>query len=131
MTAGRANLGGMTEPHRYNQISAELDDLATVPTDVLAAWVTDRGRCLWESTFGDPPAWTGDTQPDRELATRLCAGCPVRAECLEFELRINGSQTLGVWGGLNELDRRALHEVWARRRRAQLQAMPDDGQASA
>lgn len=53
---------------------------------------------------------------DRELATRMCAGCPVRTECLEFELRIDGEQTVGVWGALNEEDRRALHEVWSRRR---------------
>ena len=120
----------MNEPRSFEEISAELDELAAVPTDVLAAWVTDRGRCLWESTFGDPPEWTGDAEPDRDLATQLCAGCPVRAECLEFELRICGEQTVGVWGGLNELDRRALHDVWLRRRRADLEAMPD-GEASA
>jgi hypothetical protein len=62
----------------FEEMCTELDDLAAVPTDVLAAWVTDRGRCLWESTFGDPPDWTGEDEPDRELATRMCAGCPVR-----------------------------------------------------
>ena len=121
----------MNEPPAFEELNTKLDELAAVPTDVLAAWVTDRGQCVWESTFGDPPEWTGADEPDRELATRLCAGCPVRAECLEFELRIGGERTLGVWGGLHELDRRALHEVWARRRRAELEAMPDDGEARA
>lgn len=104
----------------------ELDELAAVPTEVLAAWVTDRGRCLWESTFGDPPEWTGADEPDRELATRTCAGCPVRAECLVMELRVSGADTVGVWGALNEEDRRALHAVWSRRHRDELQAMPDE-----
>ena len=107
-------------------MSAELDELAAVPIEVLASWVTDRGRCLWESTFGDPPEWTGRDEPDRELATRMCAGCPVRAECLELELRVGGEQTLGVWGALNETDRRELHAVWARRRRVDLEAMSDE-----
>src|SRR5688500_11847593 len=109
----------------YEQMADELDELAMVPTDVLAAWVTDRGRCLWESTFGDPPEWTGEDEPDRELATRMCAGCPVRAECLELELRVGGAETVGVWGALNEEDRRALHAVWSRRRHFLLQAMTD------
>lgn len=107
----------------WEQMADELDELAVVPTEVLADWVTARGRCLWELTFGDPPEWTGEDDPDRKLATRMCAGCPVRAECLELELRVGGEHTVGVWGALNEDDRRALHAVWARRRRFLLEAM--------
>ena len=68
---------------------------------------------------------TGEDEPDRELATRMCAGCPVRAECLEFELRLGGTETVGVWGALNDEDRRALHAVWSRRRRFLLEAMAE------
>jgi WhiB family transcriptional regulator, redox-sensing transcriptional regulator len=109
--------------------AAELDELAAVPTEVLADWVTARGRCLWETTFGEPPEWSGQDEPDRELAHRLCAGCPVRSECLEFELRIAGAETLGVWGGLNCDDRLALHKVWRSRRRAEIEQLNDtDGE---
>ena len=86
-----------TAADRYADLAAELDDLAATPTNVLADWVAARGRCLWETTFGDPPDWLTSGNPDRELATRLCAGCPVRAECLEFELRVAGDSTVGVW----------------------------------
>jgi WhiB family redox-sensing transcriptional regulator len=110
----------------YEEMAAELDELAMVPTEVLADWVTARGRCLWETTFGEPPEWSGEDEPDRELATRMCAGCPVRAECLEFELRIAGEDTVGVWGALHEEDRRALHKVWRCRRRAEIEQMPDE-----
>jgi WhiB family transcriptional regulator, redox-sensing transcriptional regulator len=44
---------------------------------------------------------------DRENHAReLCASCPVRAECLEHALAIG--ETHGIWGGLNELERRRL-----------------------
>jgi WhiB family redox-sensing transcriptional regulator len=55
----------------------------------------------------------------------MCAGCPVRAECLELELRVGGEQSVGVWGALNEQDRRALHALWSRRRRFLLEAIGD------
>jgi WhiB family redox-sensing transcriptional regulator len=115
-------------PKSYEEMAAELDELAAVPTDVLASWVTAQGRCLWETTFGEPPEWTGEDVPDRALATRLCAGCPVRAECLEFELRIAGKDTVGVWGALNQDDRRALHKVWSCRRRTDIEEMPAEDQ---
>lgn len=116
----------MTKPQRYERLAAELDELPAVPTEVLADWVTARGRCLWETTFGEPPEWTGQDEPDRELATRLCTGCPVPGECLEWELRLGGAQTVGVWGALNTDDRRALHKVWSSRNREDIARRPDD-----
>ena len=125
-TRNRTNRPTHTAADRYADLAAELDDLAATPTDVLADWVAARGRCLWETTFGDPPDWLTSGDPDRELATRLCAGCPVRAECLEFELRVAGDSTVGVWGGLNAADRLALLTVWRARRRDEIAALPDD-----
>jgi WhiB family redox-sensing transcriptional regulator len=122
----------MTKNERNNanrdidEVADELDEFAAVPTDVLADWVTDRGRCLWEITCGEPPAWTGQDEPDREMAAALCAGCPVRRECLELELRTAGEDTDGVLGALNGADRRALHQVWSARRRSDIAAIPDE-----
>jgi WhiB family redox-sensing transcriptional regulator len=39
-------------------------------------------------------------------AKAICARCPVREPCLEFALRIR--EPHGVWGGLNEVERRQL-----------------------
>ena len=123
----RNSIFGEKESSRsLEEMAAELDELAMVPTEVLADWVTARGRCLWETTFGDPPEWSGEDEPNRELATRLCAGCPVRAECLEFELRVAGENTVGVWGALNRDDRLALHKLWSCRRRSELEAMTEE-----
>jgi WhiB family redox-sensing transcriptional regulator len=108
------------------EMAAELDGLAVIPTEVLADWVTARGRCLWETTFGEPPEWSGEDEPDRELAHQLCAGCPVWAECLEFELRVGGTDSVGVWGALNTDDRLALHKVWSSRRRDEIAQLPED-----
>ncbi|MGH3622615.1 MAG: WhiB family transcriptional regulator [Sciscionella sp.] len=39
-------------------------------------------------------------------AKAICEGCPVRAECLAHSLAAR--ERYGVWGGLGELERRAL-----------------------
>lgn len=39
-------------------------------------------------------------------ARRICAGCPVRAQCLAEAL--DNRVEFGVWGGLTERERRAL-----------------------
>lgn len=106
---------GFPDDEARKRAAAELDALAEVPDEALSDLVARHGRCLSEITHGDPPEWSGGGSPDRELAARLCAGCPVRRECLEFELRTAGAQTVGVWGGLSEDDRRALHAVWQAR----------------
>jgi WhiB family redox-sensing transcriptional regulator len=36
----------------------------------------------------------------------VCHTCPVRRECLDFALRIR--EPYGIWGGLNEIERRDL-----------------------
>ena len=41
-----------------------------------------------------------------QLAKRLCSGCPVREDCLEAALERH--ETYGIWGGLNESERRAF-----------------------
>lgn len=39
-------------------------------------------------------------------AKTICARCPVRDECLEYALR--NREPHGIWGGLNESERKAL-----------------------
>ena len=41
-------------------------------------------------------------------ARALCRDCPVRVTCLEYALAVG--ETHGIWGGLNELERKALLE---------------------
>lgn len=39
-------------------------------------------------------------------AKKVCSGCPVITQCLEYSLAAN--EHYGVWGGLSEMDRRKL-----------------------
>jgi WhiB family transcriptional regulator, redox-sensing transcriptional regulator len=94
-------------------IAWRLDRVRWVPRGVLAEVVRDYGLCF--DVFEAEPLWGDVRLSDRELAARMCAGCPVRDECLEFELRTAGESTVGVWGGLSEDDRRELYPHWLRR----------------
>lgn len=43
------------------------------------------------------------------VAKRVCAGCPVRSECLEWALERN--EYFGVWGGTSERERNRLRKA--------------------
>jgi WhiB family transcriptional regulator, redox-sensing transcriptional regulator len=45
----------------------------------------------------DPDLWFADTPAELDRAKALCAGCPVRAECLAGALARR--EPWGVWGG--------------------------------
>jgi WhiB family transcriptional regulator, redox-sensing transcriptional regulator len=96
-------------------IAWRLDRLRWVPRDVLNEIVLRNGQCVWMCLDGNPPDLADAGDPDRELATRLCGGCPVKDECLELELRSSGNRTVGVWGGMSEQDRQTLHPHWLQR----------------
>ncbi len=58
--------------------------------------------------FFAPPHFERKGEKDaREGAARaLCGSCKVRAECLEYALA--AQEPHGIWGGMNELERRRL-----------------------
>ena len=48
-----------------------------------------------------------DDKETREArAKAICATCPVRGACLDYAVRIR--EPHGIWGGLNEVERRQL-----------------------
>lgn len=104
------------QPPDYAAVAARLDWLRPVPGEVLAIVLLRGGLCLHGLWPPEEPDWDDAAPDDRELAARLCAGCPVIDACLELDLRTEGQHTAGVWGALPEDDRRALHPVWQRHR---------------
>ena len=54
----------------------------------------------------DPDTFFPVTTDGEREAIRICEGCPVRLECLEFamETRVR----FGVWGGVSEKQRRSM-----------------------
>ncbi|MGH3866041.1 MAG: WhiB family transcriptional regulator [Pseudonocardiaceae bacterium] len=54
----------------------------------------------------DPEAFFPEKGGSTREAKRICAGCEVRAECLEYALTFD--ERFGIWGGLSERERRKL-----------------------
>ncbi|MDV7194641.1 WhiB family transcriptional regulator [Mycolicibacterium fortuitum] len=54
----------------------------------------------------DPEAWFPEKGQPYAMAKRICATCPVKAECLEYALA--NRERAGVWGGLSERERRQV-----------------------
>ena len=65
-----------------------------------------------ESTLFFAPT-APEARPERESrearAKAICGDCPVHVECREYALRIR--EPHGIWGGLNENERRELLEA--------------------
>lgn len=61
--------------------------------------------------FPDQDSW------QVQIARRVCAGCPIKDECLEMALQRH--EAFGVWGGTTPRQRRRM---W--RRREESQAVP-------
>lgn len=57
----------------------------------------------------DPEAFFPEKGGSPREAKRVCAECPVRAECLRYALERNEKH--GVWGGLTERERHGLKSV--------------------
>lgn len=54
----------------------------------------------------DPEAFFPEKGGSTREAKRVCTGCEVRAECLEYALA--NDERFGIWGGLSERERRKL-----------------------
>ena len=54
----------------------------------------------------DPEAFFPEKGGSTREAKRICSGCDVRAECLEYALA--NDERFGIWGGLSERERRRL-----------------------
>ena len=89
--------------------------------DAAAGWGRPQPETpSWDETASSPEAWRQDalcaeTDPEAFFpekggstrdAKRVCSGCPVRAQCLDFALA--NDERFGIWGGLSERERRRL-----------------------
>ena len=69
--------------------------------DSLAGW---QERALCAQT--DPEAFFPEKGGSTREAKKVCTGCDVRMECLEYALEHD--ERFGIWGGLSERERRKL-----------------------
>jgi WhiB family redox-sensing transcriptional regulator len=54
----------------------------------------------------DPEAFFPEKGGSTRDAKRICAGCDVKQQCLEYALA--NDERFGIWGGLSERERRKL-----------------------
>jgi WhiB family transcriptional regulator, redox-sensing transcriptional regulator len=67
-----------------------------------------RGPQAW-AFFPPSHAERKEERLDRELRAKgICAECHVREDCLEYAVSIR--EPHGIWGGMNEVERKALFE---------------------
>ena len=84
-------------------------DLALVDLGVPGLFAEDeeeswQDRALCAQT--DPEAFFPETGGSTREAKKICTGCEVKAECLEYALA--NDERFGIWGGLSERERRRI-----------------------
>jgi len=57
----------------------------------------------------DPEAFFPEKGGPTREAKRVCTGCAVRLECLEYAL--SNDERFGIWGGLSERERRRVRQA--------------------
>lgn len=71
------------------------------PEEEALAWQSD---ALCAQT--DPEAFFPEKGGSTRDAKRICEGCEVQSECLDYALE--NDERFGIWGGLSERERRRL-----------------------
>ena len=72
-------------------------------------WRTEAAcRSMDAAIFFSPEHFETKQEKDaREAAAKqVCGGCPVREACLDYA--VTAQEKYGIWGGLTELERRAV-----------------------
>jgi len=91
----RESPGGQGRPMLAEVIDIGLGDL-------LGEVMEWQERALCAQT--DPEAFFPEKGGSTREAKRICSGCEVRAECLEYALA--NDERFGIWGGMSERERR-------------------------
>jgi WhiB family redox-sensing transcriptional regulator len=85
-----------------------MSDTSKLPTPVVEAWdwqVEGNCRNLDSGVFFHPDGERGFARADRIAnAKRICQSCPVIVQCRHHALTVE--EPFGVWGGLDETERR-------------------------
>ena len=83
------------------KVAPVLPLFGTADEDVEVGW---QERALCAQT--DPEAFFPEKGGSTREAKKVCTGCEVRGECLDYALAHD--ERFGIWGGLSERERRKL-----------------------
>ena len=92
-------LEGLMTDLSSNLAEADLNQLFGLPEE--SGW---QERALCAQT--DPEAFFPEKGGSTREAKKICVGCEVKGECLEYALEHD--ERFGIWGGLSERERRRL-----------------------
>lgn len=90
-----------TDHARPSEVAPVVPLFGTPDDDAVMGW---QERALCAQT--DPEAFFPEKGGSTREAKKVCTGCEVRAECLEYALA--NDERFGIWGGLSERERRKL-----------------------
>lgn len=100
-------------------------------TDPWTTW-RDQGACRGV----DPNVFFPERGDSCVAAKKVCAGCPVRGECLDFALA--HGEKFGIWGGKSERERSRLRAArrpgsarWSDEKCRQVRSMAAQGLSQA
>ncbi|GAA4473180.1 hypothetical protein GCM10023094_06420 [Rhodococcus olei] len=98
--------GGVCQSQGERDVDRPILSLITGGFDAMFEAVEDQwqDRALCAQT--DPEAFFPEKGGSTREAKRICLGCEVRDECLEYALA--NDERFGIWGGLSERERRRL-----------------------
>jgi len=84
--------------------------MTSEPIQLAALGDDDGGLLAWQEQAlcaqTDPEAFFPEKGGSTREAKRICVGCEVKGECLEYAL--GQDERFGIWGGLSERERRRL-----------------------
>ena len=87
-----------------------MQELYLITNVELTDTVEDEGGLTWQERAlcaqTDPEAFFPEKGGSTRDAKKVCVGCDVRSECLEYALAHD--ERFGIWGGLSERERRKL-----------------------
>ncbi len=107
--------------HRSLTVAAPVPRPVARPVELVAVPVVDESWRARANCLGvDPALFFPERGEPTGQAKAVCAGCSVRAECLDYA--IETTARFGIWGGCSEAERRVLRGQRARARAAERKA---------
>ena len=108
MTEGATEVFGPEDSASESSVpvlaTAEVVAAMAEPVEAELSW---QERALCAQT--DPESFFPEKGGSTREAKKVCTGCEVRAECLEYALAHD--ERFGIWGGLSERERRRLKKL--------------------
>ena len=87
-----------------------MDEFAALALEQMPDGLGPEGEFGWQERAlcaqTDPEAFFPEKGGSTREAKKVCLGCDVRADCLDYALAHD--ERFGIWGGLSERERRRL-----------------------